>query len=96
MTDTSTGATQIVAVAPPARPGIKEWLPVISTLVVLAGLLLTGGGLIQTVKDTALKVEKLEKRADLRDDQLRDVQVKIGGMDAKLDILVGRQREPRP
>jgi len=96
MTESPTGPTQIVAVAPPARPGIKEWVPAVSTLAVLAGMLLTGGSLIQTVKDTALKVEKLEKRADLRDDQLRDVQVKIGGMDAKLDILVGRQREQRP
>ncbi len=95
MTESLSGPTQIVAVQPPARPSFKEWLPVISTLIVLAGLLLTGGGLIQTVRDTAEKVEKLEKRADLRDDQLRDVQVKIGGMDAKLDILVVRSREHR-
>ncbi len=95
MTDSSTGPTQIVAVAPPARPGLKEWLPVISTLIVLAGLLLSGGGLIQTVKDTAVKVEKLEKRADLRDDQLRDVQIQIGRMDGKLDILLGRTREAK-
>lgn len=91
----SPSATQIVAVAPPGRVGWKEWLPVISLLIVIAGVLLTGGKTIAQVNDGTRRIEVLERRADQRDDQLRDVQVRIAGMDAKLDLLVDRTKEDR-
>lgn len=95
MSDTAAAPTQIVSVQPPARTTWKDWLPVLSLLLVVGTMLLTGGRSLGTLSDNTRRIELLEQRADRRDDQLRGLEVRIAGMDAKLDLLVDRAKAER-
>lgn len=76
----------------PSATQWKDWLPVLSLLLVIGGFLLTGGKTLAQVADSTRRIEALERRADERDVQLRDVQVKMAGMDGKLDLLLERSK----
>lgn len=93
MTDTPSAATQIVAVAP-ARTSWKDWLPVLSLLMVVAASVLTGGGYIAQVKDNTRRVEVLERRFDDRDREYRNQYVaqqeRAARMEGKLDLVLER------
>lgn len=90
MTDATPATTQTVVVAPQARSTWKDWLPVISLLVIIGGVLLTAGGVLRQVNDNTLRIDKLEIRADQRDVQLGDLRMQMAGANAKLDLLVNR------
>ena len=90
MTDATPATTQTVVVAPQARSTWKDWLPVVSVLAIIGGVLLTTGGVLRQVNDNTEKIAKLETRADQRDVQLGDLRMQMAGANAKLDLLVNR------
>jgi hypothetical protein len=83
-----------VTVVAPARVTWKDWLPVASLLLVVAGIIWSGGGVLNQVSEQGRRIETLERRADQRDDQIRSLQIIVAGMDAKLDLLVKRTDRP--
>jgi hypothetical protein len=96
MTDIPAAApTQIVSVQPPPRTTWRDWLPVLSLLLVVGTMLLTGGRSLETLSGNTRRIEVLEQRADRRDDLTRDMQVRMAGMDAKLDLLLDRAKAER-
>jgi len=92
----NTQPAAIAIASAPTRTAWKDWLPVLSTLLVIGGLLITGGRMLGQVAENTRRIDGLERRADQRDVQLGDMQVRIARMDAKLDVLVERARDPRP
>lgn len=90
MSDAPQAAAMTFVAPVVARTTWKDWLPVLSLLIVIAGVMMTGGRTLAQVADNTRRIEVLERRADQRDDQLSDMRTQIAGMDAKLDLLLRR------
>lgn len=82
--------------AAPARPRWLEWMPVVSGIAIVCGALLTGGGLVNQVQDTATSVAKLEALVDRRDEQLRAIDLRLARIEVKLEMMIPVHKEPRP
>jgi len=65
----------------------KEWLPVITLVLTLAGALLIGGGYIAELKDNTRRIEALEQDAQKRNDLLTQIDVRTARIEAKLEML---------
>ncbi|WP_047867194.1 hypothetical protein [Sphingomonas paucimobilis] len=69
---------------PPTSPSWKDWLPVASFFVVIAGALLAGGGYISQLRDNTRRLDALEQRVEL----LRSIDTRTARIEAKLEVLV--------
>jgi hypothetical protein len=62
----------------------KEWVPVLSFAVVIAGALIAGGGYISQLRDNTRRLDALEQRVEL----LRSIDTRTARIEAKLEVLV--------
>ncbi|WP_343526752.1 hypothetical protein [Sphingomonas sp.] len=76
---------------PPSAPGWKDWIPVLSFAVVIAGALIAGGGYISQLRDNTRRLDALEQRVEL----LRSIDTRTARIEAKLEVLVP-DKEHRP
>ncbi len=76
---------------PTHAPAWKDWLPVASFFVVIAGALLAGGGYISQLRDNTRRLDMLEQRVEL----LRSIDTRTARIEAKLEVLVP-EKEHRP
>ena len=77
--------------ADPPAPNWREWLPVATFFVVIAGALLAGGGYISQLRDNTRRLDALEQRVEL----LRSIDTRTARIEAKLEVLVP-EKEVRP
>jgi hypothetical protein len=93
MTDHPSGATQIVAVAPP-RSSWKDWAPFLSALVtivlaIVAGLMVIGDERA-TAKHNTRRIDQLEVRVTRQEHKATELEVKWARIEAKLDLVLER------
>ncbi|WP_152680147.1 hypothetical protein [Sphingomonas paucimobilis] len=69
----------------------KEWVPVLSFAVVIAGALIAGGGYISQLRDNTRRLDALEQRVEL----LRSIDTRTARIEAKLEVLVP-EKDHRP
>jgi hypothetical protein len=78
----------------PAPPRAKwlDFLPVISLAVVLAGILIAGGGYITQLKENTRRIDQLEveARADAkaRTEMLQQLDLRLARIEVKLEMMV--------
>lgn len=73
------------------------WLPVATTLVMIAGFLWAGGGKMNELADHDRRITALETRRDSDADKLDKINERTARIEAKLEVLVpnsGEQRTP--
>lgn len=73
-----------MASAPPTGPSWRDWIPVLSFAVVIAGALIAGGGYISQLRDNTRRLDALEQRVEL----LRSIDTRTARIEAKLEVLV--------
>lgn len=69
---------------PSTGPNWREWIPVLSFAVVIAGALIAGGGYISELRDNTRRIHDLEQRVEL----LRSIDTRTARIEAKLEVLV--------
>lgn len=69
--------------APARASAWKEWLPAISTIFALAGILLYGGQLIGKLVELERRVAQLETKSDAA----ADLDRRLSRIEGKLDVL---------
>jgi len=80
--------SQSVVVSPQAQRSLwKDWMPVITLVLTIAGSLLIGGGYIAELKDNTRRIEALEQDAQKRNDLLTQIDVRTARIEAKLEML---------
>lgn len=67
----------------------REWIPVLSFAVVIAGALIAGGGYISQLRDNTRRLDALEQRVEL----LRSIDTRTARIEAKLEVLVPEKGE---
>ncbi|WP_455156028.1 hypothetical protein [Sphingomonas zeae] len=76
---------------PSTGPSWRDWIPVLSFAVVIAGALIAGGGYIGQLRDNTRRLDALEQRVEL----LRSIDTRTARIEAKLEVLVP-EKEHRP
>lgn len=69
-----------------------DWVPVFAVLITVIGALLTIGKSWGDMQENTRRIDALEARADKRDDQLHQIDLRTARIEAKLDAL---SPEPR-
>lgn len=88
MTDSLPAPIQMVAIAPPARVTWKDWLPVLSLLIIVAGLILGGGKYIAQIDDNTRRIDALEQDARQRGEKLNQIDIRAERIETNLDLLI--------
>lgn len=70
----------------------QDWIPVAAVLITIVGALLIIGKSWGEMQDNTRRIEALEARADKRDDQLHQIDVRTVRIEAKLDALTPEDR----
>ena len=73
-----------MAEPPSTGPNWRDWIPVLSFAVVIAGALIAGGGYISQLRDNTRRLDALEQRVEL----LRSIDTRTARIEAKLEVLV--------
>ena len=73
-----------MAEPPSTGPHWRDWIPVLSFAVVIAGALIAGGGYISQLRDNTRRLDALEQRVEL----LRSIDTRTARIEAKLEVLV--------
>jgi len=71
-----------------APPTWLAWLPVITTLFLIAGFLWAGGGKMNELADHDRRLTSLETRRDTDADKLDKINERTARIEAKLEVLV--------
>jgi len=74
--------------AQPSRYSWRDWVPVITAFVMLAGMLLTAGGILNQVKDHERRLSILEQKRDAVDDKLNVIDVRTARIEGKIETLM--------
>lgn len=77
------------------RTGWKDFMPAISLALVLIGAALTGGGKLNQIDEHSRRIAALEERLARQEDRLSDLQVRVSGVDAKIELRLDRDKEMR-
>ena len=80
---------------PKTAPAWLAWLPVISTIALIAGFLWAGGGKAQVLADHERRIVSLEAKRDTDADKLDKINERTARIEAKLEVLVPSSGEPR-
>ena len=78
-----------------APPTWLAWLPVIATIVLIAGVLWAGGGRMNELDQHESRITKLEAKRDTDADKLDRINERTARIDAKLEILLPSNGEQR-
>jgi hypothetical protein len=76
-------------------PTWLAWLPVITTLALIAGFLWAGGGKMNELADHERRITGLEVKRDSDADKLDKINERTARIEAKLEVLVPTGGEPR-
>lgn len=71
-----------------SAPVWLAWLPVVTTLFLIAGFLLSTGGKINELADHERRLTALETRRDSDADKLDKINERTARIEAKLEVLV--------
>ena len=71
-----------------APPTWLAWLPVIATIVLIAGILWAGGGRMNELDQHESRITKLEVKRDTDADKLDRINERTARIEAKLEVLV--------
>ncbi|HWU72923.1 MAG TPA: hypothetical protein VN137_05525 [Sphingomonas sp.] len=71
-----------------AAPTWLAWLPVVTTLALIAGFLLSTGGKINELADHERRLAALETRRDFDADKLDKINERTARIEAKLEVLL--------
>ena len=72
----------------PRQPPWLAWLPVMTTICLICGFLLSPGGKINELADHERRLTALEARRDVDADKLDKINERTARMEAKLEVLV--------
>lgn len=78
----------------PKPPPWLAWLPVVTTLFLIGGFLLSTGGKINELADHERRLTALEERRDADADKLDKINERTARIEAKLEVLVPTGRDP--
>jgi hypothetical protein len=73
---------------PKSAPTWLAWLPVVTTLALIAGFLLSTGGKINELADHERRLAALEARRDSDADKLDKINERTARIEAKLEVLL--------
>jgi hypothetical protein len=82
-------------IATKPAPTWLAWLPVITTIALIAGFLWTGGGKMYELADHERRLILLETRRDSDADKLDKINERTARIEAKLEVLVPSNGEQR-
>jgi hypothetical protein len=71
------------------------WLPVLTTLVMIGGFLVTTGGRMKQIDDHERRIAALEAKRDADADKLDKINERTARIEAKLEVLVPSGGEGR-
>jgi hypothetical protein len=71
-----------------AAPTWLAWLPVITTLALIAGFLVTTGARLKQIDDHERRIVALEAKRDADADKLDKINERTARIEAKLELLV--------
>jgi hypothetical protein len=71
-----------------APPTWLAWLPVITTVFLIAGFLLSTGGKINELTDHERRLSALETRRDFDADKLDKINERTARIEAKLEVIL--------
>ena len=71
-----------------APPTWLAWLPVITTVILIAGFLWAGGGKMNELAEHERRLAALEVRRDTDADKLDKINERTARIEAKLEVLV--------
>lgn len=71
-----------------SAPTWLAWLPVVTTLALIAGFLLSTGGKINELADHERRLTALETRRDLDADKLDKINERTARIETKLEVLI--------
>ncbi|MEH3098883.1 hypothetical protein [Sphingomonas adhaesiva] len=74
----------------PRVPTWRDWIPALTLLLVVIGLIFGAGMLRGKVEDNDRRLTDLERRVQLGDDEVGKLGRQLAGVDAKLDLLIRR------
>lgn len=77
-----------MSTSPKSPPTWLAWLPVIATLFLIGGFLLSTGGTLQKIDDHETRITKLEAKSDSDADKLDKINERTARIEAKLEVLV--------
>lgn len=80
---------------PKSAPAWLAWLPVITTLFLIAGFLWAGGGKMDELANHERRLAALEMKRDSDADKLNVIDVRTARIEAKLEILVPSNSQQR-
>jgi hypothetical protein len=80
---------------PKSAPAWLAWLPVITTLLLIAGFLWAGGGKMDELANHERRLTALETKRDTDADKLNVIDVRTARIEAKLEVLVPTNAEQR-
>jgi len=78
-----------------SAPAWLAWLPVITTLFLIAGFLWAGGGKMTELAEHERRLTALETRRESDADKLDKINERTARIEAKLEILVPSGGDPR-
>jgi len=78
-----------------SAPAWLAWLPVITTLFLIAGFLWAGGGKMSQLAEHERRITALETRRDSDADKLDKINERTARIEAKLEVLVPTGGEQR-
>jgi hypothetical protein len=84
----------------PPPPWWAPFVPVISLIVVIAGVVLASGGYIATLKDNTRRIEQLETDArtdaKTRTEMLQQLDLRLARIEVKLEMMAPPKSEKAP
>lgn len=86
--------------SPSPPPWWAPFVPVISLIIVIAGVVLASGGYIATLKDHTRRIDQLEADArtdaKTRTEMLQQLDLRLARIEVKLEMMAPPKPEPAP